>query len=164
MSVANEMMIIGSDQPITIDFKELKQRMAEPAVAQTLRDIYIPDAHSLLSNIWFLEKEMLALSDGRSMITDNRPRIEFYLNYGKVIGREGLERLVFNRTPLAEVRLRISGMEYEDKKRFKQQYQAMDLYQRASSDHPCGSLHQEAEHLQSRNRPQIGLGIALLVF
>ena len=104
--------------------------MAEPTVAQALRDIYIPDAHSLLSNIWFLEKEMLGLSVGRSLITDNRPRIEFYLNYGKVIGREGLERLVFNRTPLAEVRLRISGMEYEDKKRFKQQYQAMGLYQR----------------------------------
>lgn len=130
MSVANEIMIIGSDQPITIDFKKLKQRMAEPMVAQALQDIYIPDAHSLLSNIWFLEKEMLGLSAGRSLITDNRPRIEFYLNYGKVIGREGLERLVFNRTPLAEVRLRISGMEYEDKKRFKQQYQAMDLYQR----------------------------------
>lgn len=130
MSVANEILIIGSDQPITIDFKKLKQRMAEPTVAQALQDIYIPDAHSLLSNIWFLEKEMLGLSAGRSLITDNRPRIEFYLNYGKVIGREGLERLVFNRTPLAEVRLRISGMEYEDKKRFKQQYQAMDLYQR----------------------------------
>lgn len=130
MPVANEILIIGSDQPVTIDFKKLKERMAEPPVAQVLQDIYISDALSLLGNIWFLEKEMLALSADRDLITDNRPRIEFYLNYGKVIGREGLERLVFNRTPLAEIRLRISGMDYEDKKRFAEQYQAMDLYQR----------------------------------
>jgi spermidine synthase len=130
MSVANEILVIGSDQPISIDYKKLKERMVEPTVAQALQDIFIPDASSLLSNIWFLEKEMQGLSAGRSLITDNRPRIEFYLDYGKVIGTAGLERLVFNRTPVEDVRRRISGMEYEDKKRFKQQYQAMDLYQR----------------------------------
>lgn len=130
MSVANEMMIIGSDQPITLDFKKLKERMAEPSVAKALSDIYIPDATSLLSNIWFLENEMQKLSAGSLLITDNRPRIEFYLDYGKVIGSAGLERLVFNRTPVEEVRQRISGMEYEDKKQFKRQYLAMDLYQR----------------------------------
>jgi tetratricopeptide (TPR) repeat protein len=124
------MMIIGSDQPITIDYKKLKERMAEPIVAQALQDIHIPDAASLLSNIWFLEKEMQGLSAGSPLITDNRPRIEFYLDYGKVIGRSGLERLVFNRTPVEEVRRRISGMEYEDRKWFQQQYRAMGLYQR----------------------------------
>jgi spermidine synthase/lipoprotein NlpI len=130
MSVANEILVIGSDQPITLDFKKLKERMAEPVVAQALRDIYIPDVHNLLSNIWFLEKEMQGLSAGRPLITDNRPRIEFYLDYGKVIGTAGLERLVFNRAPMEEVRRRISGMAYEDEKRFQQQYRAMDLYQR----------------------------------
>ena len=130
MPVANEMLVIGSDQPVTIDFNKLKERMAEPTVAQALRDIYIPDAYSLLSNIWFLEEEMQRLSARRPLITDNRPRIEFYLDYGKVISSAGLERLVFNRTPEAEVFRRISGMEYEDTKRFKRQYRAMDLYQR----------------------------------
>ncbi len=130
MSVANEMLIIGSDQPITLDFNKLKERMAEPAVARALQDIYIPDAIHLLSNIWFLEKEMQGLSAGRPLITDNRPRIEFYLDYGKVIGSSGLERLVFNRTPVEDVVRRITGMEYADTKNFKQQYRAMDLYQR----------------------------------
>lgn len=130
MSVANEILVIGSDQPITLDFKKLKERMAEPAVAQALRDIYIPDATHLLSSIWFLEKEMQELSAGQPLITDNRPRIEFYLNYGKVIGSEGLERLVFNRAPVEEVVRRISGMEYAETKNFKQQYRAMGLYQR----------------------------------
>ena len=130
MSVANEILVIGSDQPITLDFKKLKERMAEPTVKQALRDIYIPNATHLLSNIWFLEEEMQALSVNRPLITDNRPRIEFYLGTGKVIGTAGLERLVFNRTPVEEVVRRISGMEYADVKNFKQQYQAMDVYQR----------------------------------
>ena len=130
MSVANEVLIIGSGQPIAIDFQKLEERLAEPAVAEALRDIYIPDAASLLGNIWFLEEEMQQLSEGQPVITDNRPRIEFYLDTGKVIGVSGQERLVFNRTPVAEVIRRISGMEYPDMKRFKQQYQAMDLYQR----------------------------------
>ncbi|MDH5761413.1 MAG: fused MFS/spermidine synthase [Nitrospinota bacterium] len=130
MSVANEMMVIGSDQPIQIDFGKLKARMAEPAVAKALQDIFISDVHSLLSSIWFLEKEMEAISKGRPLITDNRPRIEFYLDYGKVIGSPGLERLVFNRTPVEEVLPRIAGMDYEGTKHFKRQYRAMDLYQR----------------------------------
>jgi len=130
MSVANEMIVIGSDQPITLDYKKLKERMAEPVVAQALRDIYIPDASHLLSNIWFLEEEMQRLSANRPLITDNRPLIEFYIDYGKVIDSEGLERLVFNRTPVEEVVRRISGMEYADTKNFKRQYKAMDLYQR----------------------------------
>jgi predicted membrane-bound spermidine synthase/tetratricopeptide (TPR) repeat protein len=130
MPVANEMLIIGSDQPITIDYKKLSERMTDPAIAQTLRDIYIPDATSLLSNIWFLEEIMQKLSAEQPVITDNRPRIEFYLDYGKVIGPAGLERLVFNRTPVEGVLKHISGMEYEDIKRFKQQYRAMGLYHR----------------------------------
>ena len=130
MPVANELLVIGSDQPIIIDFKKLKKRMAEPEIAQALKDIYIPDAYHLLGSIWFLEEEMQALSAGRSLITDNRPHIEFYLNYRKVIGPAGLERLVFNRTPVSEVLPHISSMEYEESKRFKQQYRAMDLYQR----------------------------------
>ena len=130
MPVANEILIVGSDQPITLDFNKLKERMADPEIAPALRDIYIPDIYHLLGSIWFLEEDMQALSAGRPLITDNRPRIEFYLDYGKVVGTAGLERLVFNRTLVEKVRQRISGMEYEDKKRFKQQYQAMDLYQR----------------------------------
>ena len=130
MSVANEILIIGSDQPIQIDFKKLKERLAEPPVAQAMRDIHIPDATSLLSNIWFLEEEMQRLSADQPMITDNRPRIEFYLDYGKAIGLAGQERLVFNRTPVEEVVRRISGMAYKDTKQLKRQYRVMDLYQR----------------------------------
>ena len=130
MSVANEMLIIGSDQPIAIDFKKLKERFSDPIVSRAMKDIQIPDVYSFLSNIWFFEDQMSTLAAGQPIITDNRPIIEFYLDLGGVIGVSGRERLVFNRTSFTGIAGRISGMTYEDKKQLKKLYDAMDLYQR----------------------------------
>ncbi len=130
MSVANELILIGSTRPIPIDFPKLQERLADPVIAGALRDIFIPDAVSLLANLWFLEDEMTRLSEGQPRISDNRPGIEFYLNYGKVIDTEGLERLVFNRSPREDILQRISDMPYPEQKKFQTQYRVMDLYQR----------------------------------
>ena len=130
LSVANEIMLIGSDQPIDIDFKKLQARMDDPVIKLALNDLHIENAYSLLANIWFLEKEMHALSDGLALITDNRPALEFYLNRGGVIGTARLERLVFNRAPAEEILGRIRNMDDADRGRFGDYYQAMDLYQR----------------------------------
>ena len=99
-----------------------------------LNDLHIENAYSLLANIWFLEKEMHALSDGLALITDNRPALEFYLNRGGVIGTARLERLVFNRAPAEEILGRIRNMDDADRGRFGDYYQAMDLYQRGVMD------------------------------
>ncbi|TDJ49324.1 MAG: tetratricopeptide repeat protein [Nitrospina sp.] len=130
MSVANEILLIGSDRPIELGFEKLKKRLAEPEVRAALDAIQIPDVYSFLSNIWFFEEEMNQLAAGQPLITDNHPRIEFYLDFGGVIGTPGLERLVFNRTPADQIWRRIKNMEYSDWKRFEKQYQVMDLYQR----------------------------------
>jgi spermidine synthase len=130
MSVANEILLIGSDQPIEIDFLKLRERLKEPAVKEALAAIHINSAASLLANIWFLEDEMHRLSEDQPIITDNRPLIEFYLNYPDVIGTAGLERLVFNRTPAETIWKRIKNMEYSDWKVFERYYQMMDRYQR----------------------------------
>lgn len=130
MSVANEIMLLGSDQPIEIDYKKLQERMQEPVVKKLMKDIQIESPNALLANIWFLEKEMLALSENLPMITDNQPLIEFYLNQGGVIETPSLERLMFNRSPLTAVKQRIKNMPEEDEEAFETYYRMMDLYQR----------------------------------
>lgn len=130
MSVANEILLIGSDQPIVIDFKKLQKRFQNPRVKEAMNAIHIPDVYSFLANLWFLEDEMHKLAARIPQITDNRPHIEFYLNAGGVIKMKGLERIVFNRTPAQAIWKRIQNMEYEDWKRFELQYQVMDWYQR----------------------------------
>lgn len=130
LPVANELLLIGSGQPIEIDYQKLKNRMDEPVVKKALADIEINSPNALLGNIWFLEKQMRRLSAGQPLITDNRPRIEFYLDYPDVIKTAGLERLVFNRAPVSEIDARIFNITPLERTDFHRQYKIMDLYQR----------------------------------
>jgi spermidine synthase len=130
MSVANEILIIGSDQPIELDIEKLKQRLAEPVIQKAMAEIEIENVYSFLSNIWFLEDEIKAVAEGYADITDNRPVIEFYLDLGETIGRSGIEKYVFTRTPFAEIASRIQHLTADDRSRLKRYYQVMDLYQR----------------------------------
>ena len=130
MPVANEMVIIGSNRPIDIDFEKLKERFSDPVVSRVMQEIQIPDAFSFLGNIWFLENQMNDLARSQPEITDNRPAIEFYLDLGKAIGVYEREDFVFARVPFGEIVSRISKMPYSDQKRLKAIYDGMGLYQR----------------------------------
>ena len=130
LSVANEIIIIGSDQPIKIDFHKLNERLQEPEIKKDLADIEISDIFSFLSNIWLLNDKVIQLGEGFPLITDNHPAIEFYLNLGKVIGVPGQERYVFNRSRFDDVVKQITNLSEENRQKFKPYFEAMDLYQR----------------------------------
>ena len=130
LPVANELLLIGSDQPVEIDYQKIKARMDDPVVKKALSDIEIYNPSDLLGNVWFLEKEMDRLSARQPLITDNRPRIEFYLDYPDVIKTYGLERLVFNRAPISDIATRIINMTPAERADFGRHYKVMDLYQR----------------------------------
>lgn len=130
MPVANEILIIGSTNPINIDLEKLRERFSDPIVSKSMKEIQIVDVFSFLGNIWFLEDQMRALSEDQTVITDNRPIIEFYLDLGKVLGVYGREDLVFTRAPFRQIASRISGMTYDDGKKLETIYDGMDLYQR----------------------------------
>jgi tetratricopeptide (TPR) repeat protein len=130
MPVANEILVIGSDRPIDIDFEKLKGRFLDPVVNRVMQEIKVPDAFSFLSNIWFVEDQMNHLARNHTMITDNRPIVEFYLDLGDVIGVYGREDFLFARIPFKEIINRISNITYEEQKQLESIYRGMDLYQR----------------------------------
>ena len=130
LSVANEILIIGSDQPIKIDFNKLNERLQEPEIKKALKDIEISDIFSFLSNIWLLNEQVVKLGEGYPLITDNHPAIEFYLELGNVIGIPGQERYVFNRARFDDVAKQITNLSKENRQKLKIHYDAMDLYQR----------------------------------
>jgi spermidine synthase/tetratricopeptide (TPR) repeat protein len=130
MSVANEILIIGSDQPIVIDFNKLNVRLEEPEVKKALADIEIPDIFSFLSNIWLLDEQIKALGKGHPLITDNRPAIEFYLDLGNVIDVSGREKYVFNRASFDQISNHVKNLSETNRAKLKTYYDAMDLYQR----------------------------------
>jgi predicted membrane-bound spermidine synthase/tetratricopeptide (TPR) repeat protein len=130
MSVANEILLLGSDQPIILDFEKIRERMAEPVVKQALQDIRVDDAYSLLSAIWFLEPQLKRLAGDRPTITDNRPRIEFYLDFPNVIGVGDKEKLLFTRVRVDDLARKIRGLPEDGLENFHNHYRAMDAYQR----------------------------------
>ncbi len=130
MPVANEIIIIGSQDPIDIDFEEIKKRFEDPVVSRFMEEIQVLDASSFLSSIWFLEDQMNSLARNQSIITDNKPVIEFYLDLGDVIGVYGREDLLFARTPFREISNRISNIINSDHKILEAKYDGMSLYQR----------------------------------
>jgi tetratricopeptide (TPR) repeat protein len=130
MPVANEMLLIGSDQPIRIDFEKLKTRLQEPEVKKALADIEIFNVFAFLSNIWFLDEQVQALGRGYPLITDNHPAIEFYLDLGNVIDVSGKEKYVFNRASFDQIVKHVENLSETDRRRLKTHYEAMDLYQR----------------------------------
>jgi spermidine synthase len=130
ISVANEILIIGSDQPIRIDFNKLKTRLEEPEVKKALADIEIPNIFSFLSNIWFLDEQVQALGKGHPLITDNHPSIEFYLDLGNVIDVPGREKYVFNRASFDQIARHVENLSETDRLTLRTYYEAMDLYQR----------------------------------
>ena len=130
LSVANEILIIGSNQPIKVDFNKLNERLQEPEIKKALSDIEIPNIFSFLSNIWLLNEQVEKLGEGFPLITDNHPAIEFYLDLGKVIGIPGQERYVFNRARFDDVTKQISSLSESDRQKLEPYFDAMDLYQR----------------------------------
>mgnify|MGYP003714177233 FL=1 len=54
--VRKELILIGSDRPIDINFSQIEQRYQNPVISKIMRDIEFPNTFSFLGNIWFLKK------------------------------------------------------------------------------------------------------------
>ena len=151
MSVANEILIIGSDQPIKIDFEKLKTRLEEPEIKKALADIEIPNIFSFLSNIWLLDEQVKTLGKGHPLITDNHPSIEFYLDLGNVIDVSGREKYVFNRATFDQIANYVDNLSETDRMTLKPYYDAMNLYQRGVMYSNRGQLLEALNMIEDNN-------------
>jgi len=102
--VRGELILIGSDRPIEIDFSQIERRFENPVINKIMRDIDFPNPFSFLGSIWFLKKELKSLGSGQHVISDNNPSLEFYLNsYTKGISGDGIDKIVTNRASFEDV-------------------------------------------------------------
>ena len=89
--VGKEIILIGSDRPIDINFSQIERHFENPVINKIMRDIDFPNPFSFLGSIWFLKKELKSLGSGQHVISDNNPSLEFYLNsYTKRISEDTL--------------------------------------------------------------------------
>jgi len=73
----HEMLLIGSDAPLTLDVPKIVRRFDQPEVAQALREVGIASPAALLAT-WVTDRAGLERYAGEAAaVTDDRPRIEY---------------------------------------------------------------------------------------
>ena len=101
--VRKELILIGSERPIEIDFRQIERRFENPVINKIMRDIDFPNPFSFLGSIWFLKKELKSLGSGQHVITDNNPSLEFHRNFQKVISGDDIEKVLIKRASFEDV-------------------------------------------------------------
>jgi len=114
-----ELILIGSNNPINIDFKKIEKRLKHPVVNEVMRKIQFQNPFTLLGSIWFLENELKNMGSKQGFITDNNPSLEFFLNSPDVISRESIYTFLKNRTSFNTVFTKVKNVASSDKKIFK---------------------------------------------
>ena len=110
--VKNELILIGSNQPINLNFQSIEQRLQNPVINKIMSDIEFGTPYSFLGSIWFLKKELKKLGSGQHVISDNNPSLEFFLNDLRNISRDETKKLFESRSPVDDVWEQITQSSY----------------------------------------------------
>ncbi|WP_080888598.1 fused MFS/spermidine synthase [Nitrospira japonica] len=73
----NEMLLVGSFEPLQLDVPRITERLSQPGVATALRQVGIASPAALLA-LWVTDRAGLErYAAGAPAVTDDRPRIEY---------------------------------------------------------------------------------------
>jgi spermidine synthase len=71
------MMLVGSMQPMPLDFVRMDRRFSQPGVKQALSEVGIPSLPALLST-WVTDRNgLVAFAGDAPPVTDDKPSIEY---------------------------------------------------------------------------------------
>jgi spermidine synthase len=74
---AADLLVMGSPQPLRLDFRLLRERLNDSRVQKDLERIGSSDPHAVLSYFLMDEEAVRVFSAGAPINTDNHPRLEF---------------------------------------------------------------------------------------
>jgi spermidine synthase len=114
-----ELILIGSNDPINVDFKKIDNRLKHPAVNAVMQKIRFENPFTLLGSIWFLKDELESMASQHSLITDNNPTLEFFLRSPDAISKESVYQFIKNRSSFDTVFPKIKNLGNADKEAFK---------------------------------------------
>ena len=117
--VKQELILIGSNDPINLDFREIEKRLKHPATNEVMRKIRFENPFTLLGSMWFLKDELKNMAAKHRLITDNNPSLEFFHSSSDVISREVAYQFLKNRVSFDKVFPKIKNLVSTDKEIFK---------------------------------------------
>jgi spermidine synthase len=110
--VSLEIILIGSNQPININFQDIEQRLENPVIQKIMSDIDFVTPYSFLGSIWYLKNQLKRLSLGQRIISDNNPSLEFFLGDPRRISDDGIDRIIESRSSFEDTFETISQSSY----------------------------------------------------
>ena len=114
-----ELILIGSNDPINIDFRKIEKRLKHPVVNEVMQKIKFENPFTLLGSIWFLKNELKNMASKQRLITDNNPSLEFFLSSPEVISRESIYKFLKNRASFDTVFKKVKNLESADREILK---------------------------------------------
>ena len=117
--VKQELILIGSNDPINLDFRKIAKRLKHQAANEVMQKIRFENPFTLLGSIWFLKDELENMASKHSLITDNNPSLEFFHSSSDVISREVTYQFLKNRVSFDKVFPKIKNLASTDKEIFK---------------------------------------------
>jgi spermidine synthase len=73
-----DLFLIGSEEPLRIDYAQLRQRIENnPELRAGLEAVYLPDVEEVLASFFMDRDAMQKFADGAPIMTDDRPWAEF---------------------------------------------------------------------------------------
>jgi len=72
-----DLFLIGSDQPLRIDYARASERLSIPAIAEALADVGLRDVAEVLTCFFMGKDHLDAYAQGGRIMTDDRPWAEF---------------------------------------------------------------------------------------
>ena len=110
--VRSHIILIGSNQPINLEFYSIEQRLQNPVINKIMRDINFGTPYSFLGSIWFLKNELKRMGTGKRIISDNNPSLEFFLNDPRNISPDEIKKIIESRSSFEEVFEKITQSSY----------------------------------------------------
>ncbi len=141
-------IMIGSAEPLVLDFEAVKNGMKNEAVAASLKEIGVDNAYQLFSNYMMGTSQMRTFANGAALLFDDRPTVEFSAprihSQGVTIKGRNLENLLKFRTP-PEIAFKNEG----DARLFETYFKSQGEFLRGQVEVSDNHLKNAAEHFAS---------------
>jgi tetratricopeptide (TPR) repeat protein len=83
LPVERELILLGSDLPLTLSEAALAERMAPAPVRRSLARVGLAEPEALLATALLDREGLLQLSGEAPLVSDDRPRVEYFASYGR---------------------------------------------------------------------------------
>jgi hypothetical protein len=87
-------VLLGSDRPLVLPLERLQRLYAVPSAMDSLRAAYLETPQALLATYLLDREGIAAWSEGADLVTDERPRLEFFRRFGPNMGDRDIAGLL----------------------------------------------------------------------